>query len=128
MKTSKIIALIFIFVVFAFIHVFLQTEIIKLGYQVKKNGDRAQELVDNNNILKYNIYALESPFSLDKYVSSKSPNLRTIKPIQVLSLYSESKIKYLEKDKKNTFLFNNQIFLALKKFFSSKQAEARAIK
>lgn len=128
MKTSKIIILIFMFIAFAFLHVFLQIEIIKLGYQVKRNEDRFQELVDNNNILKYNIYALESPYSLNKYAQANSPTLRILKPVQVLSLYTASKTKYFQQDKNKSFLFNSPVFLALKKLFSGRQAEARTIK
>ncbi|MBL7198027.1 MAG: hypothetical protein ISS47_08000 [Candidatus Omnitrophica bacterium] len=128
MKTSKIVTLIFIFILFAFLHIFLQTEIIKLGYEVKKNEDSFQELIDNNHILKYNIYVLESPYSLDRHVLVKNSNLKVLKPVQVLGLYSESDIGYLERDKRNNPLLKNPVFLALRKFFTGKQAEAKTIK
>lgn len=124
MRTSTIIIIIFIFFVFAFLQVFLQTEIIKLGYQVKRNEDKLQEVIDNNNILKYNIYALESPKNLDKYASIKNSNLKILKPVQVVSLKSQTKQKHSQDNKKT----RNPIFLALMRFFSGKQAEAKTIK
>ncbi|MFC1646487.1 hypothetical protein ACFL2Y_04845 [Candidatus Omnitrophota bacterium] len=128
MKTSKIITLIFIFVFFAFFHVFLQTETIKLGYEVKKNEDKFQECIDNNNILKYNISALESPHVLNRQVSLKDSNLKALKPFQVLGLYPESNIGYIETDRGRDSLVNNRVFIALKKFFTGRQAEAKTIK
>jgi hypothetical protein len=117
MRTSKMVMLIFVFVLVAFFHVFLQTEIIKLGYEVKKNEDRLQELVDNNRVLNYNIYALESPYSLDKHVLLKNSNLKSLKPIQVLGLYSDSDSNYF--DKQGNIFFNNPVFLAFKKLLVS---------
>ncbi len=107
---------------------FLQTEIIKLGYQVKKNEDKTQEIVDNNRILKYNIYSLESPYSLDKHVLLKNSDLKVMNSLQILSMYSESKQKYVEKKDKNNTLFKNPAFLAVRTFFTGRQAEARTIK
>ncbi len=128
MKTSKIIALIFMFIIFAFLHVFLQTETIKLGYQVKKNEDKLQELIDNNHVLKYNIYALESPYSLDRHVLLKDSNLKALKPFQVLGLYPESNTGYIEVDKNRNPLLRNPVFLAFRKLFTGRQAEAKTIK
>ena len=128
MKTSKIITLIFIFVLFAFLHVFLQTETIKLGYEVKKNEDKLQDLIDNNHILKYNICALESPHILDRQVLLKDSNLKALKPFQVHGLYPESTIGYIETDRSRNSLFRNRVFLAFKKFLTGRQAEAKTIK
>lgn len=128
MKTSKIITINFIFILFALLHVFLQTEITKLGYQIKRKEDKFQEIVDNNRILKYNIYALESPYSLDKYALLDKSKLKIMKPVQVFGLYPEAKSKYTRKDKGNNFLSKNPVFVVLKRFFTGKQAEAKTIK
>ncbi|MDD5617847.1 MAG: hypothetical protein PHG69_02030 [Candidatus Omnitrophica bacterium] len=128
MKISKIITLNFIFVAFALLHVFLQTEITKLGYQVKNNEDKCQEIVDSNYVLKYNIYALESPGNLDKYVLLKNSNLKMLKPVQVVGLSSESAPVYLRKKEDGSLLSNNSVFLVLKRLVSPKQAEAKTIK
>ncbi|MFH1622091.1 MAG: hypothetical protein ABIA97_03100 [Candidatus Omnitrophota bacterium] len=128
MKTSKIITLILIFILFSFLHVFLHTEIIKLGYEVKKNEDKFQELIDNNHILKYNIYTLESPYSLDRHVLLKNANLKALKPFQVLEVYSEPAIEHVDIETSRATWLKNPVFVALKKFFVSKQAEAKTIK
>ncbi|MFC1708538.1 hypothetical protein ACFL2J_00565 [Candidatus Omnitrophota bacterium] len=128
MKTSKIVILIAVFVFFSFLHVFLQTEIIKLGYEVKKNEDKFQELVDNNHVLKYNIYALESPYSLDRRVLLRDSSLKVLRPVQVLGLYTETSPGFIEVDRRSKSLFKGPVFLAVKKFFTGKQAEAKTIK
>lgn len=128
MRTSKIITLILIFVSFSFLHVFLQTEIIKLGYEVKKNEDRLQEFVEDNYVLKYNICALESPRRLDRYIVEKNSNLKTLEPFQILRLYSKPNPIYGEAEKNVDSLFNRPAFLALRKFFIGRQAEAKTIK
>lgn len=128
MKTSKIVVLIFTFILFSFLHVFLQTEIMKLGYRVKQKEDKLQELVDNNHVLKYNVYVLESPYSLDRHVLLKDSNLKALRPIQVLGLYPESDPGYIEAAKSSNSLFKGPVFLALRKFFTGKQAEAKTIK
>jgi len=127
-KTSKIITLILIFILFSFLSVFLHTEIIKLGYEIKKNEDKFQELIDNNRILKYNIYALESPYSLDRHVLLKNSNLKALKPFQVLGVYSELTIEQINIEESRPSWFKNPVFVTLKKFFVGKQAEAKTIK
>ena len=129
MKTSRIIAIIFIVIFFAFFHVFLQTEIIKLGYEVKDNEDTMQQLLENKRVLQYNIYTLESPYRLERYVVAKSSSLKHLDPIHVLGLYSESRPEYVsnKKDSKES-LFDNSLLLSLKKLFTGKQAEAKTIK
>ena len=128
MRTSKIITLILIFVSFSFLHVFLQTEIIKLGYEVKKNEDKLTELTEDNYVLKYNICALESPRRLDHHTVEKDSNLKTLEPFQVLGLYSKPNSIYGETEENVNSLFNKPAFLALKKFFTGRQAEAKTIK
>jgi hypothetical protein len=128
MKISKIIILNIIFVVFALLHVFLQTEITKLGYQVKKNEDKCQELIDTNRVLKYNIYALESPNTLDKYVLLKDSHLKVLKPAQVLGLNIKAESTYLQKKENSGALVKNSVVFALKRLLSAKQAEAKTIK
>ncbi|MDD5006133.1 MAG: hypothetical protein PHS93_06500 [Candidatus Omnitrophica bacterium] len=128
MRMSKIIIINFTFVIFALLHVFLQTEITKLGYEIKRNEDKFQRLVDNNNILKYNIYALESPHSLDKYVSLNNSKLKILKPVQVFGLYPKAESKYVAENKSNNLLSNNAVLVTLRKIFASKQAEAKTIK
>ncbi|NQU19521.1 hypothetical protein HQ550_05160 [bacterium] len=128
MKTPKIIIINLICVVFALFHVFLQTEITKLGYQIKKNEDRFQELIEDNHILKYNVYTLESPYSLNKYALLDNSNLRILRPAQVFGLYPEFKPNLLKEDKNKNFLSKNPVFIALRRFFTGKQAEAKTIK
>lgn len=128
MRTLHIITLIFVLILFAFLHVFLQTETIKLGYQTKKNEDRLQQLVENNHVLKYNICSLESPYRLERYLLVKNSDLKTLEPVQIFGLSRGSKSRYTNKDRKESLLFNNYIFLSLKKLFTGKQAEAKTIK
>jgi hypothetical protein len=108
--------------------VFLQTETIKLGYEVKNKEDKLEQLIDNNHVLKYNIYALESPYSLDKRVLLQDSNLKALKPIQVMGLYTESTPGSIDTDNRKNSLFNGPALLALKKFFTGRQAEAKTIK
>jgi len=125
MRISKIIGINFIIVVFALIHVFLQTEITKLGYQVKQNEDKCQETVDNNRVLKYNIYALESPNTLDKYVLLKDSKLKVLKPAQVFGLYPEHNSVYLAKKENNSLPNSNSALAVFKKLISARPAEAK---
>lgn len=128
MGYRRIIALIFTLIIFAFLHVFFQTEIIKMGYQTKENEDIFQELIENNHVLKYNIYALESPYSLGRYILTKNSNLKLMEPFQVLSLKQGPSKESSNKNKEIISLFDNYIFLSLRKFFTGKQAEAETIK
>ena len=128
MRTSNVVKLILVFIIFSFLHVFLQTETIKLGYEVKSKEDKLEQLTDSNHVLKYNIYALESPYSLDKRVLLQDSSLKTLKPIQVLGLYAESTPGRTEVANRRNPLFNGPVVLALKKFFTGGQAEAKTIK
>ncbi|MDD5292229.1 MAG: hypothetical protein PHY46_03505 [Candidatus Omnitrophica bacterium] len=125
MRISKIIGLNIFIVIFALIHVFLQTEITKLGYQAKQNEDRCQGLVDNNRVLKYNIYALESPNTLDKYVLLKNSKLKVLKPVQVFGLYPGQESEYLAKKENSGLPNKNSAFLVFRKFVSARPAEAK---
>jgi hypothetical protein len=124
MRIPKIIVLNFVFVSFALLHVFLQTEITKLGYETKKNEDKCQELIDNNRVLKYNVYALESPNTLDKYVLLKDSKLKVLKPVQVEGISSQSSPSYLARRVNSAQPDKNSLLLVLKRFVSVKQAEA----
>jgi len=124
MRISKIITLNLVFVSFALLHVFLQTEITKLGYIVKKNEDKCQDLIDNNRVLKYNVYALESPNTLDKYVLLKDSKLKILKPVQVLGMPSKSESSYSAKKEKDSLANKNSVFLVFKRFVSARQTEA----
>lgn len=126
MKVFRIITLNFVFVAFALLHVFLQTEITKLGYRVKQNEDKCQGVIDNNRVLKYNIYALESPNTLDKYVLLNNSKLKTLRPVQVLGLHPQSEPAYSAKKESNNLLAKNSLFLGLKRFISARQVKAEA--
>lgn len=128
MKASRIIAFVILIMFFAFLHVFLQTEIIKVGYRVKHNEDALQELLENNRVLHYNIYALESPYRLEQYVAKRNFRLKHLEPIQVLSVYPERPMRYVRvRENKKQPLLDNAFVLSLKKLFTGKQAEAKTI-
>jgi len=126
MRTSKVILLISIFFLFAFLQVYIQTETIKLGYKTKQNEDNLEELVDNNRVLRYNISTLESPAHLDKHILNNDSDLKIVNPVQILSLNNNRKPKVLALSK--TAKTDNQFVLALKQIFSAKQAEAKTTK
>lgn len=128
MKTSRIIISIFLIMFFAFFQVFLRTEMMKLGYRVKQNEDTMQELLEDNRVLHYNIYALESPYRLERYVANRNSSLKHLNPIQVVSAYPEQATQYVRiKERKKQPLLDNSLLLSLKKLFVGKQAEAKTI-
>ena len=128
MKASRIVTFILLIMFFAFLHVFLQTEIIKVGYRVKHNEDTMQELTENNRVLHYNIYALESPYRLEQYVAKRNFTLKHLEPIQVLSVYPKRETRYVRiKERKKQPLLDSSLLLSLKKLFIGKQAEAKTI-
>lgn len=129
MSVTKTVIFIFIIIFFAFLHVLLQTETIKIGYRVKHNEDILQELLENNRVLHYNIYALESPYRLDRYLSKKHMELKHLEPLQVLSVRSAYEKEYASaKDAIQQSVPDNALLLSLKKLFTGKQAEAKTIK
>jgi hypothetical protein len=97
-----------------------------LGYQLKKNEDKCQEFIDTNRVLKYNIYALESPNTLDKYVLLKDSKLKMLKAAQVMAISSQAQASYLTQRENNNLLTHNPLSLVLKRFVSVRQTQAEA--
>ena len=129
MSVSRTIFFIFMAILFAFLHVFLQTETIKMGYQLKRNEDALQELIENNRVLHYNIYALESPYRLERYVGKKQAALKHLEPLHVLSVQAAHEKELASaKDVAQEPPLDDSLLLSLQKLFAGKQAEAKTIK
>ena len=125
MRMPKIIIVISLVTCWALSHVYLQTEIIKLGYQIKDKEDVFQEFADNNRVLKHNVFALESPCSFENNLLLADSSMQMLNPSQVLNLYSATK-KEVGQEQEMGFL-KNPMFLAIRKIFSGKPAEAKPI-
>jgi len=125
MKMPKLIIIISLVTCWALSHVYLQTEIIKLGYQIKDKEDSYQELTDNNRVLKHNVFALESPCSFENNMLLADSSMQMLKPSQVLNLYSVTKSQVSQEQE--TGFLRNPVFLAIRKIFSGKPAEAKPI-
>ena len=125
MRYNKIITLIVIFTVFAFLHVFFQTEILKLGYTVKEKEDVFQHVTDTNRTLRFNNYVLESPYNLERYVSVDS-QLSIAKPHQIINVvYGRPKQQGSSQDQQMRFRF--PVLVQLRNIFSGRTAEAETI-
>jgi len=131
MKIHKIIPIVLAITIIGLIKVYLQTEIIKIGYQLKERQDQFQQLVDNNNVLKYNIFVLESPYTLGRKIFLTDAHINIIKPSQVVSI-STTESKQLPQQQipqqQNQIDLKHPILWAVKKFLTGSAAEAQPIK
>ena len=126
MKITKITVIILLITFIALSQVYLQTEIVKLGYQIKERQDQYQQLVDNNNVLKYNIFVLESPYNLEKNICLADSRVNIVRPSQVMNLYAIQNSQLVQEESQG--LLKHPVFLAIKKFFAGRPAEAKPIK
>lgn len=74
------------FTIVGLIYVHQQIELVKLGYEIDCKGRKVKEMLDQRDILRYNISNLESPSRLENVLSSKKVAISYPKRGQVIIL------------------------------------------
>ncbi len=121
MRTARLISMIFIFTFVALLYVYQQNRIISLAYLSGKKQTVLKELLDANNILRYNMNVISSLPYLDKKILSKDLSFQMPKEEQLVRLnYAREKGINQELKKRNNLL-------AIL-FGTGKQAEAKTLK
>jgi hypothetical protein len=72
MRLTKILVILFSITLIALIYIFQQTEIFQLAYAASKQEMRLKELLDKNNLLRYNINTISSLSYLESSLLSKA--------------------------------------------------------
>ena len=65
MKISRFLTLVVLITGISLFYVHQQIELIKFSYKIQSHQHRLDDLLDQNRILKYNVIALKTPFSLE---------------------------------------------------------------
>lgn len=125
MRTSRCIFYTALVTGFCLLYVFLQTEVVKLGYRITVAQKNLETCLDRKEALAFTLATLESPLSLDK-------NLLKDKPYEIAKDYRLVKLTadVSSKQVKNGRVTKDSLFkrLAWQNLFASRQAEARTIK
>lgn len=72
MRLFKYLLFIGIFTALSLFHVWQKVELIRIGYEVKRNECEARRLLDLNESLVYNVASLSSPSRLAREVPSRN--------------------------------------------------------
>jgi hypothetical protein len=121
MRTARLISAIFLFTFGSLLYVYQQTSIVGLAYQSGKKQAVLKELLDANNILRYNMNVISSLPYLDKKILSKDLSFEMPREQQLVRLsYSKEKVGISQELKKRNTL------LAIL-FGAGKQAEAKTL-
>jgi len=125
MRTSRCIFYTVLVTGFCLLYVFMQTEVVKLGYRITAAQKNLETCLDRKEALAFTLATLESPLSLDKNLLKDKPyeiakDYRLVKLTEGSS-FKPAKINGVAKDS----LFKR---LAWQNLFASRQAEARTIK
>lgn len=96
MKTSKIIALIFLITTLSLIYVYQQIHIVELSYEKQKKLKLCRQLLDHNTFLRYNLISLESSVNLTKNLKVFELNYEMPAFTQIVDLRSSADRNKLE--------------------------------
>ncbi len=125
MRTSRCILYTALVTGFCLLYVFLQTEVVKLGYRITAAQKTLETCLDRKEALAFTLATLESPLSLDK-------NLLKDKPYEIAKDYRLVMLTTgtSSKQAKSSATAKDSLFkrLAWQNLFASRQAEARTIK
>ena len=108
MSLRKTVNLLFGATFFSLFFIFLQTQIIALGYCVQSKKNLYQQLTDENNTLRYEISRLESLETLNKKVSYEKSVYELPRGKQLAKIIIPKKYSYAQNtagQKKNLLSF-----------------------
>lgn len=77
---------------FALSYVHQEVELLKTGYQLRNREKLQAELLDQKDILTYNILALKAPSRLESALSFKGADYRMPERWEVVTLKSEGRV------------------------------------
>lgn len=104
------------------VYVYQQTQIFYLAYQGDRRQRKLQELLDRNNVLRYNLNVYSSLPYLDKGLFVKSADFEIPQVQRLVKLdFTQTKTRPTRNPEKNKNLFSNLFNII------TKQAEARPI-
>lgn len=96
------------------LYVHLQINLYKVSYQIKNNEKIVDVLIDQNQLLKYNVASLKCPDSLESVMLAKNIELYHIDNVEFLRVNTR-KVPLTQKKK------DNRIVSAFLKMFSIKR-------
>lgn len=119
MRVSKFLSIVIFITAFSLLYVWQQTEIFRLAYTGQKNSSAFQDLLDKNNILRYNIKRNASLICIaDKVLKAKA--------FEMPEDYRLVRLTYPENPKALRALSKRES-LAFRLFGIKSQAEAKTI-
>ena len=86
MRLFKYVISIVIVTLAALVYVHQQVELVKLSYSIDCKEKALKTIIDQREILRYNISNLESPSRLEKILSSRNINVSLPKRAQIIRL------------------------------------------
>ncbi|MFA5096871.1 MAG: hypothetical protein WC478_05985 [Candidatus Omnitrophota bacterium] len=121
MRTARVICAIFMFTFGSLLYVHQQTRIVSLAYLSGKKQAVLKELLDANNILRYNMNVISSLPYLDKKILSKDLSFEIPREQQLVRFnYARQNLGISQELKKR-----NTLLSVL--FGAGKQAEAKTL-
>lgn len=127
MRTSKCIALTVLGTVLCLLHVFLQTEIVKFGYEINSASQILDTQKDKQTSLQFVLSSMQSPLNIDKSLSSDKDVYQlpdSFKLVKLSPAGSSVDSGMTAPDRAAPVLRR----FAFSTFFTGRQAEARTIK
>lgn len=129
MRTSRCILYTALGTGLCLLYVFLQTEVVKLGYQITTTQKVLETSLDRKKALEYNLSTLESPLNIDKKLFLKGDGYEMAKDYRLVKVGMPAGRAGTAAAAKETRVAKVSVWkrLALQTLFASKQAEARTI-
>jgi len=126
MRTSRCILYTALGTGLCLLYVFLQTEVVKLGYQITASQKVLEASLDRNKTLEYNLSTLESPLNIDKNLFLKGDGYEMAKDYKLVKVGPASG----EAAAPETAVAKAPAWkrFALQVLFGSRQAQAQTIK
>ena len=129
MRTSRCILYTALVTGFCLFYVFLQTEVVKLGYRITTAQKALETSLDRKEALAFTLSTLESPLSIDKNLLKDKP-YEIAKDYRLVKLTAPQAPGVFSGRAKTNATAKESVFkrLAWSNLFASRQAEARTIK
>lgn len=113
--------------IFCLFYVFLQTEAVKLGYEITRAQNVLETCLDRKASLEYALTSLESPINLEKNLFQEKQGFemaQTCKLVKVETVSSDAAPQVMDLPARGSIFMR----LAWNSLFASNSAEARTIK
>ena len=129
MRTSRCILYTALVTGLCLVYVFLQTEVVKLGYRITIAQKALDSCLDRKKTLDFTLSTLESPLNLDKNLL-KDQRYEMAKDYRLVKLSSPHRAGTTSMTLRAISEARESIFkrLAWQNLFASRQAEAKTIK